>query len=110
MKTPKQIETVEFAKAYLMAELDKLDDLAKILVKIMNGHEPLLGDSGPGNTHGDNLEIRAYGKLVADQIRLLIYSPLMSNDERTKWRIHLYETYFSDREIVAWRDLLSGII
>lgn len=110
MKTPKQRETLEFAKGYLFDELDKLDHLASTLKKIMiNGHAPLLGENGPGNTHGDNMEIRAYGKLVADQIRLLLYSPMMSTEERTKWRIHLTESYFNDPEIVAWRDLLSGI-
>jgi hypothetical protein len=110
MKTPKQLETIEIAKAHVISELNRLDELAGKLVKIMKGYEPLLGDSGPGNTHGDNMEIRAYAKFVAGQIMNILYNPLMSNEDITKWRLHLYETYFNDKDIVAWCDVLSGIV
>ena len=112
MKTPKQLETVELAKAYVKSELDRLPDLAGKLVQIMKSYEPLLGKDGHGNTHEDNMEIRAYAKFVADQIRIILYNPLISEDVYDVYtlRDHLYETYFKDPEIVAWRDILGGII
>jgi len=110
MKTPKQVETVEFAKAHVDSELNRIDELASKLVKVMKGHEPLLGDAGPGNTHGDNMEIRSYAKFIAEQIRVILYNPLMSTEDIVKWRIHLYETHFKDPEIRAWRDVLGGIV
>lgn len=110
MKTPKQLQTLEFAKTYYTEQVERLDAMAATLKRIMiDGHAPLLGKDGPGNTHGDNLEIRAYAKLIADQMRAVLYSDMMSAEALTIWRQHLHETYFKDLEIVAWRDLLSGI-
>jgi hypothetical protein len=110
MKTTKQIETLEFAQAYVASETGRLGKLALTLARIMKGYEPLLGDAGPGNTHGDNLQIRAYAAFVAEQIISILYNPMMSDEDRHKWRIYLSETYLSDPEIVAWKDLLRGII
>jgi hypothetical protein len=110
MKTPKQVETIEFARAHVQAEIDRIGSLCSTLARIMKGYEPLLGDAGPGNTHRDNIEIRAYAEFVAEQVRVVLYGPMLTDSDRSKWREHLLEMYFNDPEIIAWKDLLKGIV
>jgi hypothetical protein len=76
MKTQKQLETIRIGNKYLAVEIDKLDELVENVLTISNAYEPLLGDSGPGNTHGDNMEVMWYGKHIMNRI----------NDTLEMWR------------------------
>ena len=110
MKTSKQIKVLEFAQLHIQEEIAKLDTLTIKLLTVIDGYEPLLGHTGPGNTHGDNMEIRKYAKFIADQIKHILYNADMSNEERDNKRDYLYEQYFKDADIKVWKDILYGII
>jgi hypothetical protein len=110
MKTPKQVEVVQLAKAHLQSEIQRLDSLAELLIKIMNGYEPLLGDAGPGNTHGDNMQIRAYATFVAGQMSVILYNTGMTTNQIQDKRNYLYETYFKNVDFKQWRDVVRNIV
>lgn len=110
MMTQKQLNVKMLVEEHIRQEIDRLDELSTILVTIMKGYEPLLGSDGPGNTHGDNMVIMQYGMFVSKQISNIIYNTFIPREQRDEIRTHLYNKYFNDPEIIAWKHLLSGII
>lgn len=72
MKTQKQLDAIKIGEDYLESEVLQLDSLVEKVLAISKAYEPLLGPTGPGNTHRDNIDVDWYGKHLMNRINCII--------------------------------------